>query len=230
MMSWGAEKTLRNSLESYANHGLLSTDEEKLILLQEGTRFQENVAASLGFIPITLPRNVGIAIGYGILVNAASEDNFLFLENDWELLRNPAIQFAGARAMQERYHVDVVRFRDRHNPGEPLWSKQFQGREYDAPQYLLDSLHWTDQRFPEIRPQWYTYGPGENDYEKWYITTSKNANWTNNPHMAKTQFLKDNILPRLGRGDLEKDIQSWWQEQEFKVAQSEGLFTHNRLD
>jgi len=33
----------------------------------------------------------------------------------------------------------------------------------------------------------------------------------------------------VSNNDVEKNIQSWWQTQEFKVMQGEGLFTHNRV-
>ena len=35
MLSWGARKTLRNTLESYKKYGLLDLDAEKLIFFQE---------------------------------------------------------------------------------------------------------------------------------------------------------------------------------------------------
>jgi hypothetical protein len=65
--------------------------------------------------------------------------------------------------------------------------------------------------------------------EPFWYTTSRYANWTNNPTMFRTKFLEKYILPRMGSRDVELDIQQWWQEQNFWVAQGEGLFTHNRL-
>lgn len=219
VLSLGAERTLENSLSSYSRFGLCNYDTECIVLLQNGTKDQQSICYHYGFKPITIPVNLGIAQGYRRLLEEATGKFFLFLENDWELLRNPLEQLLEAKELIQD-GVDVVRFRDRENPGNPLWTRQFKDREYERKTHMLDSIHWTDpDRFKEI-----------DRVGNFYVTSSMYANWTNNPHMAKTSFLIENILPRLGSGDLERDIQSWWEVQDFMVAQGEGLFTHNRLD
>jgi hypothetical protein len=86
-------------------------------------------------------------------------------------------------------------------------------------------VHWTenpDEKFPEIHKRFY-------DALTWYMADAGNANWTNNPKMFKTEFLQNIIMPRIGNRDAEVDLQDWWAQQRYWVAQSDGLFTHKRI-
>lgn len=225
MLSWGSHNTLIQTLESYKKFGLNNLDEDRIIFFQQFSDEDFHIATTYGWMPFGSDTNVGIAEGYKALVDAAEGENFLFLENDWELIRDPNVRFMEAEWFLESGYADVIKLRDRRQPGNPLWSRQFAGNEVLAPQYLLDSVHWDEypERFDNIsKVQYITVDP-------WWSTTSRYANWSNNPHMAKTQFLKDNLLPRIG-GDIEQQLQPWWQEQDFVVVQGEGLFTHNRID
>jgi hypothetical protein len=239
VLSWGAPKTLHNTLKSYWQYELKG--DQKIVLLQEGTPEQESICREFGYKPISYPINVGIAQGYRLLLEQAQEDGFLFLENDWELIRYPYAQIMYGYTLLRDGEADFVRYRHRTNPGYPLWTRQFEGQEYVRPSHLLDSIHWTDpDKFPEIELyEELVYAinhnyidddqPVEFLTDKWYRTSSRYANWTNNPHMAGTGFLLS-IVPRMGSRDLEADLQGWWEQQDFRVMQSEGLFTHNRLD
>lgn len=243
VLSWGAEKTLYNTLKSYAYFDM--TADQKIALLQEGTPEQESICRYFRFQPISLPVNIGIARGYSRLLDEAKEENFLFLENDWQLIDYPHAEIKIGMNLLDAGDVDYIRYRSRSNPGHPLWTRQFENNEYTRPSHLLDSIHWTDpdkfieitsREFKFIRFMDYNLQSDDDfisppvDTTKWYFTTSKYANWTNNPHMARTEFLHKYIQPRLGTRDLEVDIQGWWEGSYFRVAQGPGLFTHNRID
>jgi hypothetical protein len=103
-----------------------------------------------------------------------------------------------------------------------LWSRQFAGNEMSRPEYLLDSVHW------DLAPEKSFPNEIARISEDWYATTSAYANWTNNPHMVRTEWAREVLVPRL-EGDIEKSLQGWWQQQEYIVAQGEGLFTHGRI-
>lgn len=239
VLSWGAPKTLFNSLKSYWEYDLKG--DQKIALLQEGTFEQESICKQFGFTPTSLPINIGIARGYQWLLEHAQEDGFLFLENDWELIRNPYAQIMYGYTLLRDGEADLIRYRHRTNPGSPLWTKQFEGQEYVRPSHLLDSIHWTDpSKFPEIELYEELVYAITHNYiddeapvgfltDRWYRTSSKYANWTNNPHMGGTGFLLSLREMMSGR-DLEDTMQTWWEQQDFRVMQSEGLFTHNRLD
>ena len=221
VLSWAAHRTLINTLESYKMFGI--DDPEKIIWFQEITETDKKIAAEYGFKVYGSDQNIGIARAYQNLVDKAHGDTFLFLENDWVALESGDRLKYGLELLYSG-SVDVVRFRHRRFPGAPLWTLQYQGTELERPEFLLDAIHWTkepDIAFPDH------IGKFDNGF---YSTTSHYANWTNNPTMFKTEFLIDEILPRIGRRDIEVDIQKWWKEQPFVVAQDNvGIFTHKRI-
>lgn len=225
VLSWGAHETLLNSLESYKIKGLLNRADQLLIFFQEVTEADEWIAQQYGFDYIGSPTNIGIAGGYKRLLEETTSDLFLFLENDWEITTykdyvSPILE--QAITFVENNKVDVARLRSRHKYGYPLWTLQFEGHEMDKPTHLLDSVHWmVDPRniFIKNIASW---------QYPFYVTTAKHANWTNNPTISRKEFLLKHIYPRLG-GDIERNIQDWWETQTFKVGQGEGLFTHNRI-
>ncbi len=225
ILSWGAHKTLLNTLKSYDESKLLNMVNEKLIYFQEISPEDIEIAKAYGFDYEGNSRNIGISGGYSNLLNRATNENFLFLENDWECIEPPntvAEQIGMAAGLLDSGVVDLVRLRHRRQPGSPLWTLQFAGREYDRPTHLLDCVHWElhPEKFNEITEL----------LPNVYITSAHNANWTNNPHMARTAFLRNTIDIRMHPiNDIERDIQPWWEQQEFTVAQSNGLFTHNRI-
>lgn len=229
VLSYGSPLTLTQSLQSYADFGLDQLDDERIIYFQEITDIDIGIARKFGWKWVGSRENVGIAEGYHRLLEEATGEFFLFLENDWRLIEEPKSQIEEAQRLIQEDRVDLVRFRHRKNPGHPLWTRQFEGKEEERMTHLLDSVHWTDpdpNRFWQIR-KISDFTPTVND---WYWTMSPYANWTNNPHMAYTKFLRNNVVPHLGTGDLERDIQSWWEQQDFTVAQGKGLFTHDRID
>jgi len=224
ILSWGYHETLINSLESYKKFGLDKLDEDKVIFFQEYSPGDADIAAEYGYDAFGSPENIGIAEAYKLLAAYASGEFFLFLENDWLLLEDATYAILDGEALLEIGAADLVRYRHRYEPGNPLWTKQFQGREYDRPTHLLDCVHW------EEHPEKFTEIAELNSYTKWYRTTAKNANWTNNPHMARTEFIRSSIVPHLGGDNIERDLQSWWQKQDFKVIQGKGLFKHERTN
>lgn len=225
VLSWGYRETLRNTLKSYKEKGLYDLDDDHIIFFQEITSEDEEIAILNGWYYYGTDKNIGIADAYKWLVENANGETFLFLENDWKLIEPASAAIADGRFLLSSNQADIIRYRHRDKPGEPLWTRQFQGNEQERLTHLLDSVHWTDPSllYHGVHKQT-LYG------RPWYITDAGHANWTNNPHMAYTKFLKDNVLPHMGSKDGERDIQSWWERQSFKVAQGTGLFTHERTN
>jgi hypothetical protein len=227
ILSWGAHDTLKHTLDTYQHWGLLEQAERKIIFFQQMD--MENdlwFADHYGLEWIGAESNIGIAAGYRTMLNTVETPLYLFLENDWAIMSPPvqgiADQLLNASTDINLGFADIVRFRSRYQPGNPLWTRQFEGSELSRPEHLLDCVHWIehpDLKFPE-----------QIDFNgELYQTTSRFANWTNNPHMASTSWLKSEIAPRIGDRDIELDLQEWWQEQDFIVAQGEGIFTHYRI-
>jgi hypothetical protein len=230
MLSWGAHRTLRNTLESYRRYGLDATDSDKIIFFQEMSMADVDIAMEFGWDAIGDDENIGIAAAYRALVDEARGDLFMFLENDWELVESdPTPHLKAAQHLLYSGVVDCVRLRSRSNPGHPLWTLQFQGKEWERPTHLLDAVHWTDDP-TTLGLKKINFSMLNGGEQTFYHTTAKQANWTNNPTIMGTEFIRKFILPVQAGGDLERDIQGWWEQQDFIVAQGEGLFSHNRLD
>jgi hypothetical protein len=226
ILSWGAHKTLINTLESYRKWGLDRLGDERLIFFQEISDYEKLLARDYGYKAIGAPTNVGIAEGYKALVEHTTSDLFLFLENDWLLIDDPAIEILDGQIILSSGFIDVVRYRSRTQPGNPLWTAQFKGREYDRPTHLLDATYYHTHEELKAFPELSYYA---DRYNGWWVTGAHYANWTNNPTMFRTQFLRDHIVDKMGSRDVELDLQAWWEQQDFVVAQGEGLFTHWRI-
>lgn len=232
ILSWKSGKTLENTLKSYKKNGLLHISDDIAILFQEATAEDEKIAKKYNIPFIALQDNIGIGKGIIKLFENAKYEHVLFLEHDWELIENQETlikELSGALDLIEN-GFDVVRFRSRNNPGFPLYSIEHKGNELDyfddwhhvTSPHLLESLHWLDpaKEFPDkIQKK-----------GQFFITTSRWANWTNNPFLLKKSFYLGTLTPFAGEGvHFEKNIAPWWVKQDFKIAQGEGLFMHNDL-
>jgi hypothetical protein len=199
------------------------------IFFQEGNEMDRSIAELYKVHAILSETNVGIGKAFTRLAQTALADNILFLENDWVNIEDIGATYGrlnqGLEMLSART-ADAVKYRHRRNPGEPLYTQQYKGREMASPKHLFECCHWVenpDQQFPGLI--WKDPDTGL------YAATSKYANHTNNPCMYKTHFYLEQISPFAGEGiELEGKIDGWWQEQPFIVAHGEGLFTHSRMD
>lgn len=232
ILSWNNVKTLENTLKSYKKFGLLEMSEDIVVLFQEASEQDQKLAANYKLKTILLKENIGIGKAIEMLAENAKYENILFLENDWELIENKSTTFhqlkTGLEFLNKNY--DVIRYRSRKKPGHPLHSLKHKGNELDyfddwhncTSPHLLESLHWLDPatEFPDKIQK-------DGDF---FVTTSRWANWTNNPFLVKKDFLLEKILSFAGESvSFERNIAEWWTKQNFKIAQGEGLFMHNDL-
>lgn len=232
ILAWKSTKTLSNTLKSYRKNGLLDLVEDITILFQEVSAADEKLAEKYKVKYIGLTENIGIGKGFIKLAENAKYNDILFLEHDWELIEDKETVYAQLRSGLDLLNngFAVVRYRSRKKPGFPLHSLKHKGNElnyYDdwhkvTSPHLLESLHWLDPaiKFPDkIQKE-----------GLFYITTSRWANWTNNPFFIKKDFYLETITPFAGESvHFEKNIAEWWVKQDFKIAQGEGLFMHNDL-
>ncbi|MCW4451895.1 hypothetical protein OK344_06690 [Kaistella sp. BT6-1-3] len=232
ILSWNSGKTLKNTLASYRKNGLLDLSEDITILFQEVSTEDKKLAKKFGINYIGLNENIGIGKGISKLIKNAKHETVLFLEHDWELIKNQKTVFSqlqeGLNMLENGF--DIVRYRSRSNPGYPVHSMKHKGKELDyydtwhkvnAP-HLLESLYWLDpaEAFPDKIQK-------EGGF---FVTNSRWANWTNNPFLLKKSFFKKNIQEIAEKSEhFERDIAEWWVNQNFKIAQGEGLFMHNDL-
>lgn len=230
ILTWNAHATLENTLESYKRSGLLDMVNDVCIFAQEGNDIDYKIAAKYGTDIILSPTNVGIGLGLSTLAHAGETENILLLENDWVILPEffsvVYSELAKGLEMIDKNKTDVVKYRSRRAPGDPLYTLQFANREMDSPKHLFECVHWREN--PEVD---FPEHIGKNPDTGLYYAKSKYANQTNNPCLYKKDFYTSTISPFAGEGnELEGKIDGWWQEQDFTVAHGEGFFTHYRMD
>jgi hypothetical protein len=156
ILTWNAPKTLRNTLGSYQAVGLLRHAKEAVVFLQGDNPKERRIANEFGLKILSSKENIGIQAGIEALLQAASTEYFLFLENDWVCVASP---WAVSTRLQEAITLlhdntaKCVRLRHKHQYGKPLHTLQFKGRETDKPSHLLDCVHWTEKpekAFPDV--------------------------------------------------------------------------------
>lgn len=229
ILSWKSHKTLINTLESYKNSGLLDLANDSWVFFQEGTDEDKELASLYNLNIIMSNENVGIGKAFTRLAQLAMTENILLLENDWVSIENEDAvrkEILCGMTLLDNGRADVIKYRHRRFPGDPLYTRQFAGNEMASPKHLFECCHWVenpDMRFPQQISKDLETGM--------YLCDSKYANQTNNPCLFKTDFYLKNLAPFSGEGvDLETNIDGWWQEQNFTVAHGGGIFTHYRID
>lgn len=235
IISWRSAETLDKTLETYKENDLFDLIKDVVILFQNVSSKDKEVARKYGLPFIGLNDNIGIGKSMLLLAEQAKEKNFIFLEHDWQLVENyhtTKMRLTSALdLLDEGYHS--VRLRSRRNPGHPVYSEVYKGNElnhYDdntglISPHLMDCVHWIehpDRQFPDkIKKHKYHY-----------VTTSRWSTWTNNPAIFNTNFLINTIENFVSNDDmlLEPSISRWWADQEYDVAWGEGLFKHCDLE
>lgn len=231
ILSWKSNQVLANTLKSYEKNGLLDMVTDVTIFFQEFNTEDRALAKQFGIKCIGSQANIGIGQAFTQLANNASQPWLMLLEHDFELIESKYITHKRLVQGLEllKSNIDVVRYRHRKKYGEPLFTKNaYKGHELEFwdsraelnSVHLLDCIHWItkpEQLYKQITKE-----------EGFFKTSSRWANWTNNPVLLQTNFYKDKISQFSGLGiDLEYNIHAWWPKQGFMVAQGEGLFRHN---
>lgn len=156
--------SMRDTLETYERLGLFDVAQEFLVYINKRRPEVDDV-----LVPYLTKygtkikvmgdaNNYGIARGIMFLTGNASNEYFLFLERDFQLIEPaPCIfeQLTAGIKMVEAGTADVVRYRHRHKPGRPNWAeKMFRGHEDDVfkggqPNLFCNHYYWVSE--PEKR-------------------------------------------------------------------------------
>jgi hypothetical protein len=229
VLAWNSGQTLVDTLQTYYENRLIEMANDVTILFQEFSLQDKQIAEHFGLPYIAETTNIGIGKAFKKMTENAKTENILVLEHDWKLIEDTNITHNRLLESLEMLNggFDVVRLRHRRNPGYPLFSYKFKGREltyYDdwhecTSPHLLDSIHWCE---PDI-----DFPDKISKIGDIFWTTSRYGNWTNNPCLYRKEFYLNVVEPFMGEGiDLERKIAYWWPRQNFKVAHGEGLFKH----
>ena len=235
ILSWKAHSTLRNTLSSYKEKGLLDLTDDVIIFFQECSKEDGDIAREFD-IPLVIgdETNVGIGEAFKRMIECAKYKTVLVLENDW-VLQIPTKSETEAYILDsitllDSGMADFVRLRHNKVPGVPLYTAQFHGREMDSPEHLIEQVHFLGSDLSLYFPDkfWYTI------YSKsgFVIGDSKFSNYSNNPFMCKKDFWLKNVAPHSGvAGQNETLVRDSWIKGGYNVAFNiPGLFTHKRVD
>jgi len=236
VLTYNAPETLKHTLNSYKEKGILDACADKIICIQDSPKKQEELDIVLSYskdrvFPIVLKDNKWIGKGFREIVEHSDQDYILLLENDFACYDDDTWKYLHAAQCLLFYNrANVVRFRSQKNPGYPLYSDHLQGRELSCPTHLAECLHWNDNpaiSFPEYCKKETLFGVD------FFLFKAANANFTNNPCMFKKEFYKQYIYPFcIDDEDIETRItnEHYWANTKFQVANCKGLFTHDRKD
>lgn len=234
ILSWGSHSTLRNTLQSYKDNGLFESVQEVIIFFQEVSETDLAIAEEFGITNIiSSESNIGIGPAIVSLVEQARCPYVLFLEMDWKLIEPAHIVKAilnGAVNLIDQGVTDFYRLRSQANYGWPLFTTQFQGRELDSPEHLIEQVHFLGRSLADKFPDLIKYTDQFNTGTVY--GDSRYCNYSNNPFICKKEFYLNHVAPADKGGiSLEGEIRKVWQEAGHKVGyNTTGLFKHERLD
>ena len=254
IVCWKSPQTITSTLDSYKKNGLFQLA-HPAIYIQERNAKYEKIARDRGIQEILgTPENLGILQAFIALIEATKTKYFIFAECDFKLIHDKATTakvLGEAIRLIEEEDVQIVRLRDRANPGDPMIAQMIAGVGEMGPEernkhtydqnfdYKLESvmfLDHPDKAFPNVFKTI--------DYSsRWYTCPEEGcAPWSNNIFIAPTAFMKENILPLLmkrpgvnakGRNDdvfAKLEAYLGGHLKDYTVAQGHGLFTHERHD
>ena len=251
IVCWKSPKTIENTLESYKTNGLFELAHPIIYIQERNTKYEE-IAKKYGITQILGgPENTGILQAFIALIEATKTKYFIFAECDFKLVHDKDTTdrvLKEAIKLIKEENVQVVRLRDRENPGDPLVARDFvDATDEELPTHTFDQgnpyklesimfLEHPEKAFPNVFKT-IDYG------SRWYKCADKScAPWSNNIFIATTNFMKTRALPILrsrpgvnanGRNDnVFAKLENYLADHltGYNLAQGPGLFTHERLD
>jgi len=269
ILTWKAPKSLRMVLSSHKESGLLDIVDQANIFYQEFDPEPDTALAhEFGWQASGSPDNLGIHRGMEEAVRAMNTDYVIYLENDCPCVSDAAeLKTVIQNAIQDMEQEDaiVVNLRCRTQPGAPAVGIPKYVREHTVtdpieptPPYPLPpkwqanlrkllrgnranihlghAVYW--EKNPAMR---HPHAIRQANSGNW-ITDSRYAQWTNQPHIARRDTLMDVIFGHVRSHPSpkqHKDFQTvetalrcnWWAEQKFKISYADfGGYTHGRID
>ena len=155
--------SFRASMTTYEALGLFDVFGEFMIYINKRTPATDEVAAEFASRHANIrvmgsEENIGILRAMNLLVAAAKEPHFMFLERDFQLLE-PATciveQLNAGVKLLEAGTAHVVRYRHKKHPGRPNWAaRMFMGKEDEVfkrgqPNLFCNHHYWYEE--PEKR-------------------------------------------------------------------------------
>ncbi len=221
MISWRAPETVRHTLESYAQAGILDLFAARRIHFNEISAADQAIAQAHGFEVTGSNDNLGIFGAVDRLAREVTTPYLLSLENDCPLVATRdelGAMLNSALADMAALDIPVFILRSRREPGEafarreryerrfrPVWPiGQPQPDPLVRPHLLVRA--YEDRRKSALRgcaiyaeedPALRHPGVIKRSPNGSWVTSSRYLNWTNNAILVRTDFLRDVVLARV---------------------------------
>tara|TARA_B100000683_G_C12426548_1_gene529981 strand:- start:344 stop:1150 length:807 start_codon:yes stop_codon:yes gene_type:complete len=237
VLAFEGVRTLNQTL--HTNTILFKLVKETHVLFQQiddprRRAWAENLSSKYSLISHFQDKNIGQRLAFAELVSFCTQPFILVLEEDFKAAADAHF----AEQLQLGIHflksgTSAFRLRSRKFPGEPNYIHESWLRSGGAhggripATHLIEYVTWDDAPEEYIKELNVCYR-----HPKTWCTSSKHAQYTNNPTLYSTDFLRWLVSQVPADADLpfEGWLTRFWAQQSFTVAYSDGLFTHERLD
>ena len=233
-LSWKRHDIFEQTLKSHKDNGLfeLIPPENRVIFFQEICKKDIEIANKFECKYIGNEKNIGILNAFIGLIEKCKTEYFIFCENDWNLIENKQtteIILSDCVNILNTNISDVIRLRHRINPGSPMYSRPSDVEAWlkcnvSGFSYKLESLSWLP--FPNK-----VYNNVLEEFDanyKWYTTGLDHQRWSNNIFIAKTEYLKNNILPLINH--FTNENQNYTGLEDTLIKYNDNLGKNNDLD
>lgn len=120
ILGFKSPETTRHTIQSHINHGLYRLFDDVVVCIQSSTPELRALVDSFGLRHVDREDNLGIQGGFRWIWQTLKTDYMLVLENDFPVCvsaESMEAQLREAMAHLEAGEVDLVRLRNRYNPG-----------------------------------------------------------------------------------------------------------------
>jgi len=238
ILAFEGVETLGQRLTSYRE--LFASVEQRIILFQQ-LNSETRKAWAMSVVnqfpqlrSIHEEYNIGQRAGFLRLVKSCEQPYVLILEEDFRVAHRAEVSKQLKLAIELLSEsVDAVRLRSRLDPGEPnhahlTWLRNGGRLGSGLEQtHLIEHVVWDSSAESRIRQLRVC-----RKEPKTWCTSSKYACYTNNPVLYRTDFFDAliSVVPDDKDVHFENFLTEFWASQNYTVAYSDGIFTHDRLD
>lgn len=154
VLGFKAMETTRHTLENHLRNGLYGLFDDAVICWQAAREEHVRMSEGLGVRTVARPDNLGIQGGFRWIWETLKTDYMIVLENDFPVCVSPESMKAQFRESMRHLiegRVDLVRLRNRYNPGPQnrfagMYSRFWPVREKDP--------RWADTEALDDAPAW----------------------------------------------------------------------------
>lgn len=240
IITWRNFEKLELTLKSYKEGGLFDAIEDCILVSQETSDAERNIAIKYGLRLVENSKNLGIEGAWRCALNNIKSNYCLVLENDCPLIERKVTtqqELMFAKGLLQNGKADVVRLRSRSEPGAKFYNIEKYSRYFEIEPTPSDrKTRLTKKLRRYLRPfkakrlsgsSVYALSQPEKRHKRikriqknTYLVPSSILNWTNQSVMINKDFMVNTLLERVkthpssralnGFQDIERSLNSRW--------------------